>query len=89
MSDYTPTTEEVRHDYCSDDGRYYPEAEVEFNRWLVLERKRVADMAIKKERKRALVIVMANVHKLLEAAKRGESTIDMTWLYEELMKDDE
>ena len=63
-------------------------ADNEFDYWLVRERHRVADLAIAKERKRIFVGVMANINKTIAAAKRGDNPIDMTWLFEELMKED-
>ena len=63
-------------------------ADEEFDYWLVRERNRVAELAIAKERKRIFISIMTNVHKTVEAAKRGDNPIDMTWLYEELMKED-
>jgi hypothetical protein len=52
MSDYTPTTEEVR-EFIS--KTVWPVAE--FDSWLVQERKRVAEMAMEKERKRILTML--------------------------------
>ena len=63
-------------------------ADNEFDYWLFGERQRVAKLAIAKERKRIFISIMTNVHKTVEAAKRGDNPIDMTWLYEELMKED-
>ena len=59
-----------------------------FDRWVATERNRVAELAIAKERKRIMVSILANVHKTVDAARRGDNPIDMTWLYEELMKED-
>jgi hypothetical protein len=63
-------------------------SDTQFDLWLVTERHRVADLAIAKERKRIFISVLANVNKTVEAAKRGDSPIDMTWLFEEIMKEE-
>ena len=60
----------------------------EFDMWLVSERHRVADLAIAKERKRAVKIVMANIGKIVWQAKHSDEAIDMTEMYEALMKED-
>ena len=81
------TTDDVRVGYS--EGTYDDQlAGTEFDLWLVTERNRVAELAIAKERKRIFVSIMANVNKTIAAAKRGDNPIDMTWLYEELMKAD-
>jgi hypothetical protein len=50
------TTEEIRANYLP--PRIEPDdADTEFNLWLVTERKRVAELAIKKERKRIIKIL--------------------------------
>jgi hypothetical protein len=64
-------------------------SDTQFDLWFATERNRVADLAIAKERKRIFVSIMANVNKVVEAAKRGDSQIDMTWLFEEIMKEDQ
>lgn len=47
MSDYTPTTEEVRAQWTYDYPDYANRPE-QFDRWLVAERSRVAEMAQKR-----------------------------------------
>ncbi len=87
----TVTTDQVREasskGFVSSLG-YRSISDHEFDVWLVNERHRVADLAIAKERKRIFVSIMANVNKTVAAAKRGDNPIDMTWLFEEIMKED-
>lgn len=83
------TTDQVREAFASvDDDEATEENRHNFDVWLVNERHRVADLAIAKERKRIFVSIMANVNKTVAAAKRGDNPIDMTWLFEEIMKED-
>ena len=83
------TTDQVREAFANvDDDEATEENRHNFDVWLVNERHRVADLAIAKERKRIFVGVMANINKTIAAAKRGDNPIDMTWLFEELMKED-
>ena len=63
-------------------------ADNEFDYWLVRERQRVAELAIAKERRRAVAIVMANIGKVVWQAKHSDEAIDMTEMYEALMKED-
>lgn len=89
MSEYTPTTEEVRRQF-SESLIYEKEYREVFDRWLVQERKRVAEMAIKKERRRAMTIIMANIGKIVWQIKQGTDSIDMSEIYNEIMgKDNE
>ena len=85
MSEYTPTTEEMRETYHDWMGRPQAECFAEFDRWLIAERKRVADMAIKKERRRAVNIIMANIGKVVWQVKTDQESIDMTEMYEAIM----
>lgn len=55
MSDYTPTTEEVREAYVSLTD--FSHRGVEFDRWLIAERKRVATMATGRERARIISLI--------------------------------
>ena len=66
MTDYTPTTEEVRDVYQSrlvkvDENRFelidQVQADAEFDRWIVAERNRSADRATELERKRLMLEV--------------------------------
>ncbi len=83
------TTDQVREAFANvDDDEATEENRHNFDVWLVNERHRVADLAIAKERKRIFVSIMANVNKTVAAAKRGDNPIDMTWLFEEIMKED-
>ncbi len=83
------TTDQVREAFANvDDDDATEENRHNFDVWLVNERHRVADLAIAKERKRIFVSIMANVNKTVAAAKRGDNPIDMTWLFEEIMKED-
>lgn len=87
---YTPTTEEVRAGYSTatyDDAK----AEAEFDRWLIAERKRVAEMAIKKERKRAMTIIMTNIGEIVWQVKHNPETdaIDMSKMYKAIMGEDD
>ena len=50
MKEFIPTTELIRLEYTRIGSR--PQREAMFNRWLVKERKRVAALAVKKERDR-------------------------------------
>jgi hypothetical protein len=85
----TLTTDQVREAFSNvDDDEATEENRHNFDVWLVNERHRVADLAIAKERKRIFVSIMANVNKTVAAAKRGDNPIDMTWLFEEIMKED-
>lgn len=96
MSDYTPTTEEIRRAYTSytqpslsDNGELFYGTSVEFDRWLLQERHRVAEMAIKKERRRAITVIMTNIGQIVWQVKHnpeGEG-IDMTKMYEAIMEE--
>lgn len=76
MTQYTPTTEEVRDAYESTwlsdtmTGR-----DAEFNRWLVAERKRVAELAIQRERER--VVKLLNEHHYAHPAARIHVTCNI------------
>ena len=50
MSDYTPTTEEVSKSYVwfRDQAFTDDKLRAEFDRWLIAERKRVAEMAVER-----------------------------------------
>ena len=63
-------------------------ADTEFNLWLVTERHRVADLAKQKERKRAIKIIMANIGEVIWKAKTTDEPIDMSEIYNAIMKDD-
>lgn len=70
MSDYTPTTEEVRSAWM--DG--LASLGAEFDRWYIAERKRVAQMAIKKERARILAVLEAAICDCDADCKRIDTT---------------
>ena len=66
VTDYTPTTEEVRKGYAgalylSDVPRDRSE---EFDRWLIAERKRVAEMATHKEHERIINVLKETAREL-------------------------
>lgn len=63
-------------------------ADTEFNLWLVTERHRVADLAKEKERKRAIKIIMAGIGEVIWKAKTTDEPIDMSEIYNAIMKDD-
>lgn len=63
-------------------------ADTEFNLWLVTERHRVADLAKEKERKRILNLIKANIGEVIWKAKTTDEPIDMSKIYNAIMKDD-
>lgn len=81
---FTPTTEEVRDRYNTfDDSK----TGAEFDRWLLQERHRVAEMATKKERRRAMSIIMTNIGQIVWQARHnpeGEA-IDTSKMLKEIM----
>lgn len=90
QSPYTPTTEEVRARYSADEFGYSAGLNdpcPEFDRWLLQERHRVAEMAIKKERRRAITVIMTNIGQIVWQARHnpeGES-IDTSKMLKEIM----
>lgn len=97
MTEYTPTTEDIQRAYTSytqpsvsDSGELFYGTPVEFDRWLIAERKRVAEMAIKKERRRAMTIIMANIGEIVWQVKHNPETdaIDMSKMYKAIMGED-
>jgi hypothetical protein len=53
VSNWEPTTEDIRNDFARDGMEYA----YMFDRWLVAERKRVAEMATDKERERIIKLL--------------------------------
>ena len=91
------TTEEVREAWrntlvATGESTYEfvdpDEADTEFDLWLVTERHRVADLAKEKERKRAIKIIMAKIGEVIWKAKTTDEPIDMSEIYNAIMKDD-
>lgn len=97
---HTLTTEEVRARFL-EEPQYWvnvkgddwvPErTKKDFDLWLIQERQRVAEMAIKKERRRAMKIIMTNIGEIVWQVKYNSETdaIDMTKIYKAIMGETE
>ncbi len=91
---FTPTTEEIRTAYArytqpslSDNGELFYGTPAEFDRWLLQERHRVAEMAIKKERRRAMSIIMTNIGQIVWQARHNPEgqAIDTSKMIKEIL----
>ncbi len=86
MSDYTPTTEEVRARYNADEFGYSAGLNdpcPEFDRWLA----EVKAQEAKAERKRAMSIIMTNIGQIVWQARHNPEgqAIDTSKMLKEIM----